>query len=315
MKALKTESEIPVSITDQIHEAAKGNNVAMGTLFEWFRPRLYAHALHLCGNTAAAQDAVQDTFINAFTHLNTLRDTNFFYPWIKRILVNNCYQLMRRKRAISLDAYPERKDILIDQSIDERVEKASNQQQLYQVLNCLSAELRSCVMLRYFSSFSSYEEIALVMDIPVGTVRSRLSAARDKLRNIYHRSPDAGDELLKQSRRWSGYYEQLWSNLYDDAGIRNELFNHLHPMLNIRFTSGKLGKGRQIIENEVSEDLEYGTRFNAAEITSCGNMTIIEGFNSNTKEYPDRCPPSSVLVLFRENQQVNALHIFDSPRK
>lgn len=315
METVNTVIEIPGGITEMIHEAARGDDMAMGNLFEWFRPRLYAQALQLCGNTAAAQDAVQDTFINAFTHLYTLRDAKLFYPWLRRILLNNCYQFMRRKKVICLEDIPGHKDHLIDRSIDENTEKATNQQQLYQVLNCLSAELRSCVMLRYFSSFSTYEEIALLMGIPVGTVRSRLSAAREKLGKIYHRSEGSGDDLLKQSRQWSGYYELLWTNMYDDAEIRNELFNHLKPELSIRFTSGKMGKGRQIIEREVSEDIEHGTRFNAAEITSCGNMTIIEGLNSNTDEYPDRCPPSSVIVLFRENQHVNALHIFDSPRK
>lgn len=308
-------TEISDNIKEKIFTALKGDPASLGTLFEWFRPRLYAHALRICGNTPAAQDAVQDTFMAALAHLHTLRQPAYFYPWLRRILINNCYQLLRKERSACFDEKLERKDMLIHRSIDAHFEHVSDEQRLYNALHCLSEELRSCVMLRYFSSYDSYDEIAVLLGIPVGTVRSRLSAAREKLVQLYARFEDAGDEILKRSKEWSRYYQLLWTKVYDDASIRNELFDHLHPSISIRFTSGKSGMGRRIIEKEVDDDLYYGTRFHACEIASCGNISVIEGFNSNTPEHPDRCPSSSVLVAFRQNEKVASFHIFDSPRK
>ncbi|MDH7463092.1 RNA polymerase sigma factor [Chitinophagaceae bacterium 26-R-25] len=308
--------DIPEVIQRKTNAALNGNICEMGVVFEFFRPRLYALALRICANSATAQDAVQDTFIAAFTHLQTLRNNHSFYPWLKHILINNTYQLLRRKKFEEFSEPMLMKEQRVFQSAQSALEKTSNQQQLYTSLQELSEELRSCVLLRYFSNYNSYEEIAEILCIPVGTVRSRLSAARQKLSQVYNKFDDAGDKILKSAREWSGYYYRLWSNLYDDAYIRNELFDHLHPAINIRFTSGKRGKGRQIVEKEINEDLVLGTRFNVQDVVSCGNISVIEGPNINTPDYPDRCAPSSVYVLFRNpGKMVETIHVYDAPRK
>ncbi|MDI3321499.1 RNA polymerase sigma factor [Pinibacter soli] len=307
---------IPEIIQQKTNAALNGNICEMGAVFEFFRPRLYALALRICSNSDTAQDAVQGTFIAAFTHLHTLRNNGSFYPWLKHILINSTYQLLRKKKFNQFSESTCISEQMIFQSVHAAVEKTSYQQQLYSSLQALSDELRSCVLLRYFSNYNSYEEIAAILCIPVGTVRSRLSAARQKLSQVYNKFEDAGDKILKNAKEWSGYYYRLWSNLYDDAYTRNELFDHLHPAINIRFTSGKYGKGRQIVEKEINEDLVLGTRFNVHDVISCGNISIIEGPNINTPEYPDRCAPSSVYVLFRNpGKAVETIHVYDAPRK
>lgn len=311
--------EIPSDCKEWTLAAMGGDPAALGMLFEWFRPRLYAHALRICGNTPVAQDMVQDTFIAAMTHMHSLRQPAHFYPWLRRILINNCYQSLRKKRFADLDGKPGWKDPLIhrsiEQSIDAYFEDNSHQQRLYHAVHGLSEELRCCVLLRYFSRFSSYAEIALLLGIPVGTVRSRLAAARERLAHLYTRYEDVSDRVIRRAREWSGYYRLLWTKVYDDEKVRDELFGHMHPGLSIRFTSGKSGSGRKILEKEVSDDLYYGSRFHTGEVTSCGNISLIEGINSNSPEYPDRCPSASAFVLFREKGQVVAVHLFDSPRK
>lgn len=306
--------EIPAVIKEKTTEALNGDASALGSLFEWFRPRLYAHALRICGNSPVSQDAVQDTFISAFTHLSSLRDARLFYPWLKKILVNNCYLLLRRERYTAFSERYTSNDTMIQNSIDERFENISNAHRMHEALRFLSDELRSCIMLRYFSSIKSYEEIAKVLDIPVGTVRSRLAAARQKLTQQFMGSEDADDDALKEAKQWSRFYSDSWNKVYDDPGARNDFFNHLIPALTIRFTSGKYGKGRKILEEEIHNDLVFGSRFRANEITSSGNITIMEGPNLNHPDYPDRCAPSTSLILFRKNDKVEITQIFDSPR-
>ncbi|MEO5581214.1 MAG: RNA polymerase sigma factor, partial [Saprospiraceae bacterium] len=271
-------------------------------------------ALQICGNSPAAQDAVQDTFIAAYTHLQSLRNPDFFYSWLRSILTNTCYQLIRKEKYSDLNEQIEKKDHCIQQSIDEHFDKISNHQRLFEALRLLSVELRSCVVLRYFSRFNRYDEIAKLLDIPVGTVRSRLAAAREKLKVLYSTYEDPGDAALKEASEWSAYYQSQWDNIYHDVQTRNEIINHFHPSLNIRFTSGKSGKGRLILEREIEDDLSFGSRLKVTEVFSSGNLSVLECTNFNHQDFPDRCPPATTLILLRNKNKVESLQIFDSPR-
>lgn len=305
---------ISKGISEKTEAAINGDIAAMGALFQWYRPQLYAHALRVCGNTPLAQDALQETFISALTHLSSLRNSEVFYPWLRKILLNNCRLLLRKEKSLLNRTIGVHTDSFIKNAIDEHFEKSANQQFMYDALNQLSDELCSCVLLRYFSNFNSYEDIALILDVPVGTVRSRLSAARQKLTTFYKRYEEANDNAFSQSRQWSDYYLHLWGNIYDDCHVRNEFFNHLQTTIDIHFTSGRTGKGRALIEKDINEDFVYGTRFNVAEVSSCGNISIVEGTNFNPPEHPDRCPASTVFVAIRKQDKIDLIHIFNSPR-
>ena len=101
--------------------------------------------------------------------------------------------------------------MVIERSIEENFDKTANQQWLYAALNHLSDELKACVMLRHFTRFKSYEDIATILGIPIGTVRSRLSAAREKLVSCYKQFNDAADKALSESKKWSSYYQlSVW---------------------------------------------------------------------------------------------------------
>lgn len=307
--------EITKTIAERTKAAVLGDTAALGALFQFYRPKLYAHALRLCGNTPLVEDAIQETFISAFTHLSSLRNPSVFYPWLRKILLNNCLLQLRKEKSQLNHSQAIPKDAFIQDSIDQHFEKTSNQQFMYDAVGKLSVELGSCVMLRYFTNFNSYEDIALILGIPIGTVRSRLSASRVKLSSLYKHmddTDDTDDRVFNQSRHWSDYYHHLWGNVYDDLHIRNEFYNHLKPTLDLHFTSGKTGKGRALIESEINEDLIYGARFNVADVSSCGNISVVEGLNFNPPEHPDRCPQSTVFVAIRKMDKIDQIHIFNS---
>lgn len=304
----------PPHIDQRIREAAKGDAQSMAFLFQLYRPQLYALALKFVGNPLA-QDVVQDTFISAFTHISSLRDVTVLLPWLKRILVNHCYQILRKDKSARQYRNTIPKDTFLEAAIDGQLEAVADTQQLFTALNELSPELRSCVLLRYFSHFDTYSEIATILDIPIGTVRSRLAAAREKLYAVFSHYHDASDRILRESQEWTSYYLQIWTRFYEDPAIRIEFFNHLDPVLRLRYTSGRTGRGREHLEREVDDDLEMGSRYIVKEVNTCGNVSVLEGINVNTTEFPNRCAPSSVIVLFRDNRQiVDTCHIFDSPR-
>jgi RNA polymerase sigma-70 factor (ECF subfamily) len=301
-------------IQQRVKEAKSGDTLSMAFLFQLYRPQLYAHALRVVGNPMA-YDVVQDTFISAFTHISSLRDISLFYPWLKKILLNNCYLALRKEKSALNYRLALTDDSLIEESIEQRMENTANTQQIYSALSGLSAELRSCVLIRYFSNFGSYEEIGLILGIPIGTVRSRLAAARAKLYAVYSHYNGKQDKAFMEAKHWSEYYLQIWKKFYDDPNARNEFIRQLNPALHIRYTSGSSGTGRALLEKEFNDDLQYGSRFHVKDVNSCGNISVMEGINTNSPEYPDRCAPSSVIVLFRnKGKMIDACNIFDSPR-
>lgn len=302
-------------ILQRVHDAANGNSQSLAMLFQLYRPYLYVQALRIVGNTPLAQDALQDTFISAYTHISQLRCASMFYPWIKKILVNNCYLALRKEMSNRKAFKASMADTFIEESIEQRLDSSAGNRQVYGSLSYLSPELRSCVLLRYFSSFDRYEEIAEVLGIPVGTVRSRLAAARQKLCAIYSHYNDDDEQAFTEAQQWSTYYRQIWDNFYEEPKARHEFFKNLNADLHVRFTSGKSARGKYLLEEEFNNDLIYGSRFNLQEVHSCGNISILEGLNTNSPEYPDRCAPSSIIVLFRKkDNRVNACNVFDSPR-
>ena len=88
----------------------------------------------------------------------------------------------------------------------------------------------------------------------------------------------------------------------------------MDPTINVRFTSGKLGKGRNLLASAFEEDIRYGSQLCVDDISSSGDISVVSGDNKNSIEHPDHCPPSTVVVLFRDQDKIVVSHIFDSPR-
>lgn len=303
-----------IEILQRVKEAVSGDTQTMAFLFQLYRPQLYAHALRMVGHPMA-HDVVQDTFISAFTHISSLRDGAAFYPWLKKILLNHCYLTLRKEKSVLNYRLTIPKDAYMEESIEQRLENTANTQQIYSALSGLSPELRSCMLIRYFSSFGSYEEISLILGIPIGTVRSRLAAAREKLYSVYSHYSNESDKAFVDAKQWSEYYFGLCGQIHYDARARQEFLKQLDPDVYVRFTSGKGENGRQVMESGIDDDLRHGSSFHVREVSTACNISVIEGVNSNSLEFPDHCPPSSVLVFFRNSDNfINTCHVFNSPR-
>jgi RNA polymerase sigma-70 factor (ECF subfamily) len=140
---------------------------------------LYRYAYRLTGTQPDAEDLTQEAFGKAFTRLPQLRDPDRAKAWLFRILRNEYLHRVRddrRHRVIPLDAVGD----LPERTGDERpdVDKA----RLQQALNDLDEGFRTPLILYYFEDFS-YRDIAEQMDLPIGTVMSRLARAKAYLRS------------------------------------------------------------------------------------------------------------------------------------
>lgn len=169
-----------------IDETLSGRTTAFGELVQKYQDRLYNTMVHAIGSREDALDVVQDAFVQAFIKLESFRGRSAFYTWLYRIAFNVSASQRRRRRPVaSVDqAREEGGEEPVDSNLGplENLEREERCRQVRQALAALSEEHRSVLVLREIDG-CCYETIAEILELPVGTVRSRLHRARLQLRD------------------------------------------------------------------------------------------------------------------------------------
>lgn len=152
-----------------------GDEAALGMLIARHRNRLVRTATNLLRDRYEAEDVAQEAFLKAFRELHRLREDKAFAGFLYRICVRLCMDRLRLKRAEPSEieeVHPSE-----GTSVETRVV-------IEKILGMLPAELRTTIVLREMEQLS-YEEVAEVMHVPIGTVRSRLHTARERFRKLW----------------------------------------------------------------------------------------------------------------------------------
>ncbi len=158
-------------------------------------------ALKYCGNSYDAQDIVQETFLMAFNKFHQLRDKSKCKPWLLRILRNNFLKSYQKKKAqqriAETDYVDYLKESLSSGSAESLLLKASGNKIIQDATDRLPIKYKE-VLLLYYMQDMLYKEIAATLDIPIGTVMSRLTRARDGLKNLLLKQikTDKNDNIL-----------------------------------------------------------------------------------------------------------------------
>ena len=173
-----------------IDQTLAGDTAAFGQLVERYQDRLFNTVLHLVSCQAEAEDVVQDAFVQAYVKLDSFRGTSAFYTWLYRIAFNVAASKRRRQRLeFSIEQAEQRsgaQPVDRSESADARLERQESAEQVRVALANLSQEHREIVVLREMEG-CSYESIAEILGVAVGTVRSRLHRARMELREHLRR--------------------------------------------------------------------------------------------------------------------------------
>jgi RNA polymerase sigma-70 factor (ECF subfamily) len=164
-------------LNDLIKRCAAGDETAFAMLFEQTKNLVYKTALLMLDDPREAEDALQEVFIKVYRSVGSYDpDRAAFTTWLHRVTVNHCLNRHRKKRLTLVG--------LEDVTLGRRthaIEQFGVDQEMRQALNRLSDKLRVVVVLRYFWDMP-YAEIADILDIPIGTVKSRLHQALKNLR-------------------------------------------------------------------------------------------------------------------------------------
>jgi len=154
-----------------------------------YQQRIYATLIGMLGSPQDAEDVTQETFITAFRKLDQFERRSSFYTWLYRIAFNAAIDLQRRKKRAK-NQFVGSNNVDITQAADLHAESAASVviaketvTQVQLALSRLDEERRNIIVLRDLQGVD-YAEIALMLDIPIGTVRSRLHRARIELREI-----------------------------------------------------------------------------------------------------------------------------------
>jgi RNA polymerase sigma-70 factor (ECF subfamily) len=176
-----------------ITDCRAGRTSAFGELVRRYQDRLFNAVLRVVDNAEDAADVVQDAFLNAFQSLNSFKGDSEFFTWLYRIAFNAAISLRRKRKAVvSFDGIRDEKGTAepVDPSEYTRpglsLERSEGDALVLAALGRLSAEHRAVLVLKDLEG-QKYEDIAAVLDVPVGTVRSRLHRARLELRDLLHR--------------------------------------------------------------------------------------------------------------------------------
>ena len=163
----------------------EGDVDALGALYEQYKTRIFRTALAITRDRVAAEDILQETFLRLFTHAGMIHTDVPVGPWLYRVAVNLSYTWTQKRfrRAGSIEAVLDRLTVPIHLLPERLLERMEVQETVRQAIAGLPLTHRVVVVLFYLEGLS-LKEIADVLEIPEGTVKSRLHYARESLRQF-----------------------------------------------------------------------------------------------------------------------------------
>lgn len=183
-----------------IRRCRDGEVEPFSLLVQRYQDRVYNLALRLLGNPDDALDAAQDSFIRAFTALDRFDLERPLAPWLFRIVTNTCYGMLRKRRPdLSFDGIGEAEPTVSPMWAPENSSSDPQQalltalrdEELQQAVLRLTEPSRTVVLLRYMDGMS-YEAIAMSLDMPLGTVKTHLHRAHQRLRQVLSENEESG---------------------------------------------------------------------------------------------------------------------------
>jgi RNA polymerase sigma-70 factor, ECF subfamily len=159
----------------EVELAKKGDEDAFRRLIDKYELSLYIVARGFLKQKVDIEDALQETIIKSYKGIVNLRKNEFFKTWIIRIMINECTKILQKKKSL---IYLEDAAITEDEDRNE-----VSQMEIMDVINSLDEDLRIVTLLFYYEDLPQ-KEIAQVLNIPSGTVRSRLFRAKKRLRAL-----------------------------------------------------------------------------------------------------------------------------------
>ncbi|MCC7479434.1 sigma-70 family RNA polymerase sigma factor [bacterium] len=177
-----------------VRRAATGDEKAYGRLVQAYQARLFNFVRSMVNNQELAEDITQEAFVKAFFNLSKLKEPARFKSWLFRIANNNTLDYLRKKRLPQQDVDDQVRESYVDgHSPEQGTLESVRSKHIRTALEQLKPDQRNILVMCDLQGLS-YQEIAEVLNIPFGTVQSRIFYARKKLREFLDPSIVFGGE-------------------------------------------------------------------------------------------------------------------------
>ena len=159
----------------EVKRAKRGDKEAFCNLIRLNKVAVYRVAKAILNKEEDIEDAVSESILKAYKNIQTLKDEAFFKTWLIRIVINESNNLYKKRS----------KEIAVDKDHFKNIKVNDNYKDLslYNAINSLDEDLRITTILFYFEDMK-YKDIAKILNVKEGTIKSRLSRAKEKLYNI-----------------------------------------------------------------------------------------------------------------------------------
>lgn len=197
-RAAKRASTEPRSDRDLVYAARAGDTLAFDALFYRYRDGIYRLGLAVTHDPSAAEEIVVDTFARAHRALARLEPDDSLRPWLYRVAINLSYNRRPRANVVvgTLDDSAEDMFESGERSPSSLVELAELRSEVLAIVDTLGPKHRTVVILHYLNGLN-LAEIAQIVDVPVGTVKSRLHYGLRRLRAHLSSHPELGFEPIR----------------------------------------------------------------------------------------------------------------------
>lgn len=177
-------------INKRIKQVLKGDINAFADIVDFYQHRLYQVCFRMLSNQQEAEDIAQEAFVRAYTNLHTFDQKRKFSTWLYRIATNLCIDRIRKKKpdyyldaevpgTEGLDMYSQ---IAAEEQLpEEQLEQMELQDRIQYEISRLPDKYRTVIVLKYIEELS-LQEIGEILDMPVGTVKTRIHRGREALR-------------------------------------------------------------------------------------------------------------------------------------
>lgn len=271
-------------------------------------------ATSVLGHVPEAEDAVQEAALVALLRIGDLRDVDAVGPWLRAVVRNACRMRLRARSDLPLEEHQAAQLPSTEPDPADLLDRIANRDWLWTALGELSPDQRLALVLQHLAGLSAYRDIAATLQVPIGTVRSRLAAARQRLATALVATADAAhDDVATVTRvRHTEAAELLAAANRGD--LASALGKYLSPAVESTWPHGPGTIGSDYILRGMASDVADGVRHHLTGVVAGLDLACWEIELSSPPENPEHCPPGALWVLRLEDGRVRQTHLFHRPR-
>lgn len=303
------------SNADLVRAAQHGDRESFGLLLGRHHAGMRAVALAILGSGPDTEDACQDAIVTAITRIGQLRDPESVGPWLRSIVRNNCRMMLRSRHPIPTGLSIETLSDTEAPDPGRVMEQLGARDWLWSGLEQLRPAVRSMAVLRWFTETNTYEAIAAICGVPIGTVRSRLNEARKQLAGTL---PRIADEKHSDAAA-------LTAERYDEAAALLSAVPRGAPLASIKdrwspraqliWPGDEVLEGLPALFDVMHNDYRAGVRYRLLDVVAGAGVTIWHNEFINPPDNPFHCPPSATWLLTEKAGRIAEVRLFRTPRE